>query len=246
MKYPLYPAALLLTLFLSGCALFSTSADTTEPADEPEIESAYPEPDPAIASILNGYRGDLEEETGKKVAVVKDTLRFGQPEGSLGNLVSDALRFRAARETRSYVNVGVIGEISFGLYLTPGDLTVGEVLEFMPYENHLVILTLTGEKIQQLADQIASIGGAPVSGLRFRIEDGRARGVLINSQVLNKDASYRVATTSWVANGGDQFPALWEYSSRDDLYEVDVRQLYIDYFQTRREIEPVIDGRIRS
>ncbi|MCC5915086.1 MAG: 5'-nucleotidase C-terminal domain-containing protein [Balneolaceae bacterium] len=244
MKYISLQAVLFSLLILSGCS--TTSSVSEEGGDSAtDSEITYPEPDPEIAGILESYRNELDQETGKRVAVITDTLKFGQPEGALGNLVSDALRYRASRELRSFVNVGVIGEISFGLFLTPGDLTVGEVLEFMPYENHLVVLTLSGRKIQELANQIASIGGAPVSGLRFRIEGDRARGVLVNSQVLNPDSYYTVATTSWVANGGDQFPALWEYSDRNDLYDVDVRQLYIDHFESRREIYPVIDGRVR-
>lgn len=119
-------------------------------------------------------------------------------------------------------------------------------MEFMPYENHLVILRLKGDKVFELANQIAELGGAPVSGMRLRIVDGRARGVLVNAQTLSSDKEYLVATTSWAANGGDQFPALWDYSGRIDLHDVNVRDLYIDYFKSRRNIHANRDGRIRS
>jgi 2',3'-cyclic-nucleotide 2'-phosphodiesterase (5'-nucleotidase family) len=115
----------------------------------------------------------------------------------------------------------------------------------MPYEYHLVVLLVSCVKVAEVANQVAELGGAPVSGLRFRIEDGRARGVLVNSQVLDPGRTYYVATSSWVANGGDRFPAIWDYSDRIDLVDVDVRRLYVDYFKTRREIYPVLDGRVR-
>ncbi len=213
---------------------------------EPAAEIQYPDPDPEISFLLDTYRESLNEVMGSRVAVVTDTIRFGQPESPLGNLVSDAIRYRAGSELGRFVNIGIIGEISFRLFLTPGDLTLGDVLEFMPYDNHLVVLTLPGYKVAELAHQVADQGGAPVSGLRFRINDGRAAGILVNSQVLDRNRDYLVATSSWVANGGDRYPAVWEYTDRIDLTDVDVRELYIDYFRSRREIHPITDGRLRN
>jgi 2',3'-cyclic-nucleotide 2'-phosphodiesterase (5'-nucleotidase family) len=244
MRHLLLPAVLLM-LFTAGCTLFSSASEPEPVPDESSAPLAFPEDDLHIATLLDEYRDSLEAVTGQRVATIHDTLKFDRPESPLGNLVADALRFRAGHELRRYVHIGVIGEISFRLFLTPGELTRGQVIEFMPYDNNLSVLTLSGEKVEELAHQIAAIGGAPVSGLRFRIVDGRARGILVNSNVLDRDAKYLLATSSWVAGGGDQFPAIWDYTDRIDL-DVDVQQLYIDYFQNRREIYPVLDGRIRE
>ena len=231
------------TIF-AGCSLFSSTEKQSSPDQNKPV--VYPEPDPEISSILDTYRIALRDKMGEKIATVHDTLRFSKPESALGNLVADALRYRAGFELQRFVNVSVIGDSSFRLYLTPGELTRKDVMEFMPYDNHLVILRLKGDKIFELANQIAELGGAPVSGMRLRIVDGRARGVLINAQTLSSDKEYLVATTSWAANGGDQFPALWDYSDRIDLHDVNVRELYIDYFKSRRNIHANRDGRIRS
>lgn len=207
--------------------------------------SVYPLPDPEIAEKLDSYRDFLNELMGQKVATVEDTLKFGKPEGSLSNIVADALRFQAAAELRSFVHVGVIGEDSFQLFLVPGDLTVGDVYEFMPYDNHLVILTMKGSRLMELIEQVAEVGGAPISGVRFRIdEDGNPNGVLVNAEVLDPDREYLVATSSWSANGGDQFPALWNISDRMDL-EVSIQDLYIEYFRNQVVLTTSTDGRIR-
>jgi len=229
---------------LAGCSLFSSTEKQHSPEQKEPV--MYPEPDPEISSLLDSYRSALHDKMGEKIATVHDTLRFSKPESALGNLVADALRYRAGFELQRFVNLSVIGDSSFRLYLTPGELTRKDVMEFMPYENHLVILRLKGDKIFELANQIAELGGAPVSGMRLRIVDGRARGVLVNAQTLSSDKEYLVATTSWAANGGDQFPALWDYSDRIDLHDVNVRELYIDYFKSRRNIHANRDGRIRS
>lgn len=231
--------AVLLMVVLPGCMLFRPSQEPVTP------EFAYPGPDPEIQSSLESYRGKYMNKVGQKIATVHDTLRFNKPEGALNNYVADALRFRAAAETGEFVHVGAIGESSFRLYFTPGELIVEDVLEFMPYDNHLVILTLTGDELARLVQQVAEIGGAPMSGVRFSIDnDGRARGILVNSEVINPNRNYLVATSSWAADGGDQFPALWSAVDRVDL-PLSLKDLFIDYFKSESDLYNITDGRIR-
>ncbi|TVQ01780.1 MAG: hypothetical protein EA359_13205 [Balneolaceae bacterium] len=229
----------ILILLASGCSIFRPAV----PVEKPVL--FYPDPDSSMVQMLDSYRPALDRYMGQRVATVRDTIRFDQPEGALGNLVADALRFRAAHETHSFVHVGIIGESSFNLFFEPGDLTLGHIYEFMPFENHLVVLTLNGIKLQELMDQVAGLGGAPVSGVRFNInEENTARGILVNSEVIDPGRNYLVATTSWAANGGDVFPALWDATGRTDL-DVSVRQIFLDYFSRQAELVDFRDGRIR-
>ncbi|TVR17703.1 MAG: hypothetical protein EA391_04150 [Balneolaceae bacterium] len=231
---------LLSAMLFTGCTMFRTAVVE----EEPELE--YPNPDSEISMLLDGYRAGLHRAMGRQIAVARDTLRFNQPDSKLGNIVSDALRIRGANELGQQVHIGIIGDSSFRLFFEPGPITVGDIFEFMPYENNLVILTLTGKQVNELIQQNASFGGAPISGVRYTITpDGRARGILVNAEVVDPDRHYRVATTSWAANGGDTFPALWEPVSRKDL-DLSVRDLYVDYFSSLREIYDISDGRIRQ
>lgn len=227
---------LFLLLIFSGCSALK-SVSTLE-------SLGYPYPDSEIAAILDAHRPGVEMVMGKPIAVVKDTIRFAQPDGTLGNMAADALRNRAALELRKFVHLGIIGEGSFKTFFIPGTLTLGDVYEFMPYENHLVILELKGEKVIELIDQVAAVGGAPVSGARFRINNNLASGLLVNSEVVDPNKRYLVATSSWMANGGDQFPALWGPENRIDL-DLSVKKLYVDFFQGMSELYNEPDGRIR-
>lgn len=234
---------LLLAFLMGGCAIFSHSGEHPPPEQQ---EVHYPAPDPEVENRLSFYREKLDMEMGGTVAQVTDTIRFGQPESPLGNLVSDALRYRAAGELRKFVHLGIIGQSSFRLYFEPGLLTLGDVYEFMPYENHLVVLTLSGEMVKELCAQVAAAGGAPVSGMRFRLQDGRATGVLINAEIIDPNREYLVATSNYLADGGGQFSSLWQPLARTDLDDVSIRDLYVDYFRNKRELQPVTDGRIRQ
>lgn len=232
-------ALFIVFVFFSGCTLFRTAAA------EEEVPLEYPGPDSEIASMLDAHRGQLNHLMDVKIATVKDTLRFGKPESVLGNMVSDAIRSRAANELGKFVNVGIIGDSSFNLFFVPGRLTLGQMYEFMPYENHVVVLTLNGHKVAELINQVAEMGGAPVSGVRFNIDDNnKARGILVNSQVIEPHRKYRVATSSRAANGGDIFPALWEHEERVDL-DISIRDVFVDYFRGKSELYDITDGRIR-
>lgn len=232
-------------LLVGVCLLFSGCAFLSQSSQETKQVSAYPEPDPEIAEKLDAYRVVLEEEVGQKVATVADTLRFGKPEGPLNNLVADALRFRASSELRTFVNVGIIGEDPFKLFLLPGELTLGDVYEFIPYDNHLVVLSMDGTRLRSLIEQVATIGGAPLSGVRFRIdENGHPKGVLVNSEVLKPEREYLVATSSRAADGNGKFAALWNIENRMDL-DVTLQDLYADYFKNQVILTASTDGRIR-
>ncbi|NBC28343.1 MAG: hypothetical protein GVY08_15890 [Bacteroidetes bacterium] len=235
---------LLLIWFVMSCA-GTQNRTGDEPGGPISLQEAARMEDDSVASLLDGYRERYEEEMGVEVAEVEYPLTFGAPESRMGNLVADAIRARAARETRSFVHLSLIGEGSFKLNFNEGPLTLGEVLEFMPYENHLVLLKIDGEMVIELSQQIAERGGVPVSGLRLRIEDNKARQVLVNSQIPEKDKEYWLATSSWIANGGGKFTALDEPLERVD-YDLSIRQLYIDYFKNRRTVAPELDGRIRQ
>ncbi len=209
------------------------------------VESNYPGPDPEMARLVESYRDSMNQVMGRKIATVRDTLRFEKPEGALSNIVADALRFRAARELRDFVHVGIIGEDSFKLYFVPGELTLGDVYEFIPYDNHLVILTLDGNTLLELIGQVAEIGGAPISGVRFRIDDeGDPGSILVNAEVADPNGTYLVATSSWLANGSGPFPALWNAEDRLDL-DLSIQELYVDYFKNQVELYANKDGRIR-
>ena len=229
-----------LLLLLSGCVFLSETAEEEAPVIH------WPAPDPGFSKILEAHRDSLNLVMGKQIATVRDTLRFDQPEGSLGNLVSDALRFQAASELRTFVHIGIVDESSFNLFLVPGPLTIGEVYEFMPYSNHLTVLEVNGQRVRKLVQQIAQKGGAPVSGVRFSIDNqNNARGILVDSEVLSDEETYLIATTSYLADGGGPFPALWDVRKRTDL-ELSIRKLYTEYFRNKVVLTADTDGRIRD
>lgn len=235
---------LFIVLLFVSCSSVNQASGDEDSNSAVDLRKQASVEDPEILSLLNQYRDLYDEKMGVKVAEVLRPVEFGKPESPLGNLAADALRSRASREMLQYVNLSLIGQNFFRLNFKEGDLTLGEVLEFMPYENHLVLLKLDGEMVYELSQEIAEKGGVPVSGLRFRLVDGEAKEVLVNSSVVDSQKEYWLATSNYVADGGDQFSALLNPMERID-FELSIRDLYVDYFRNKRTIDPETDGRIR-
>src|SRR5690606_12284314 len=114
--------------------------------------------------------------------------------------------------------------------LPQGDITVGHIFELMPFENTISVLTLSGVQVQRMADQIAADGGEPVSGIRFRINNGKATDILVNYEPLNPDSTYLVATNNYMADRGGSIEALWNPIHRVDL-DVLIRDAMIEYIR---------------
>jgi 2',3'-cyclic-nucleotide 2'-phosphodiesterase (5'-nucleotidase family) len=200
--------------------------------------------DEVIASIIVPYRTDIEGQLSTVLTRSTGIIERGKPEGALGNLTADILRNRATREIDKTVHIAILNNGGLRVPLPEGPVNIGHIFELMPFENHITILKLTGEQVISLADEIAAVGGEPVSGIRFRIKNGRAEDVLVGSRSVDPNERYWIATNNWLADGGGDMPTLWSPQERWDM-QVLIRDAFIEYLKYMPVIEPVTDSRIR-
>ena len=205
-------------------------------------------PDSAYISYYLPYKQQLEATMNRVVghADADLTKPASTPETLLGNFFAEAL---LAEGKKLYPEV----DFSFGtkgglrIELQKGDITVGHIFELMPFENELVVLELSGENVQQLAQFIASTGGQPVAGLRMNIHEGQAAAIEIAGQSLDKSKTYHLLTYDYLANGGDNLRGLDSPVNRINLQKK-VREALIDYVSQHthegKHINTQLDGRI--
>lgn len=232
----------------SGCTVFQKSVNpplTYQYVDHSntQVDKSIA-PDSVTASLITPYAEELESIMHR--VLVKSAGRFevNQPEGTLGNLIADIVRRRASLELGTWVDMSVINNGGLRRPITKGKVTVRDIYELMPFENTLIILTMSGTQVQNLADEIVETGGEPVSGLRLRNEEGQAEDVLVGTRTLSADSTYLVATNNYLVDGGGSMPSLWEAAKVNDT-GLSIRQVIIDYLEAKRTIEPQLDGRIR-
>lgn len=237
----------LLTLWLlSGCATVTfTPADRHHSQYEINQEIA---PDPKITAHITPFKQQLESEMNRVIghSEVRLTKPGSQAETLLGNFFTDAL-LHEGRKIDPDIDFAFGTKGGLRIELPKGDITTGHIFELMPFENQLVILELSGEKVQQLADYIANSNGQPLGGMRFQIRNGKAVNIKIGGQPFQKNKTYKLLTYDYLANGGDNSKGLDNPVSRRDIPQK-VRETLIDYIteltQAGQSINTKLDGRV--
>lgn len=231
--------------------LFAVSCKSVEiPVDQLDVDTFYTindslQKDEDIEAWLDQHRLHYMREMGRPVATAMDDFRFGQPESSLGNLAADMIRYRATHEKHRFVHIALINPDAMKIEFEEGVITLGHLYEFMPYDNTLVIMEMKGSIVRNLADEIAEQGGIPLSGMRMTISNGQASDILIDSESIDPEMTYYVATSSYLADGNGDFSSLDQAEQRHD-YSLLIRDLFIDYMRSRRVFTPMEDLRVRT
>ena len=238
----------ILMLIGTGCAMLENSSNQEYQYQSSNhvyisVDSTIT-PDSAISAMIAPYAEDLEAIMQRVLVTSEGTFVKKQPEGPLGNLIADIVRRRASLELKTWVDMSVINNGGLRRPITKGPVTTRDIYELMPFENTLVILTMTGNQVQHLADEIIETGGEPISGLRMKKDSKQAKDILIGTRTLSADSTYLVATNNYLVEGGGNMPALWDAVEAYDT-GISIREIIIDYLETKRTIEPTMDGRIR-
>ncbi|MBL7717997.1 MAG: 5'-nucleotidase C-terminal domain-containing protein [Flavipsychrobacter sp.] len=188
-------------------------------------------PDSSLYRLVQPYKEELDKKMSEVIGRADTTLTKKQPECTLGNFMADA-QLAAARELYPDVTVSVsnYGGIRVS-YLQEGPVMLRHMYELMPFDNTLVILELPGTVLVEFCQHMASLKGWPVSGLSYTIKDKKAVNIKVNGQAVKEDALYKVATSDYVANGGDNCHFLKAY--KPVLTNIFVRDVLIAYVRNR-------------
>jgi 2',3'-cyclic-nucleotide 2'-phosphodiesterase (5'-nucleotidase family) len=138
------------------------------------------------------------------IANLDSPLTKSWPECSLGNFMTDAYLSMATKKFGKQVDIAFMNTGGIRLnQMSPGPITKGKIFELMPFDNLMVLVEMDGAQLQGFLDHVASRGGWPVSGGSYTIADKKAINVLINGKPIISTQKYTVATSDYVANGGD-------------------------------------------
>ena len=130
-----------------------------------------------------------------------------------------------------------------------GPVTYGHILEISPFENKLCILALKGNKLQELMEQIAAVGGEGVSrGVKLVItKDGRLLNAEINGKPIDPNGIYVISTLDYLSEGNDRLYALKDHLFKKET-DFKVRDLLMEavmYSQSAgRKVTAKVEGRI--
>ncbi len=153
--------------------------------------------------MLQNYRAKMEQEMNVLVGYTDVELRKEKPNGTLGNMVADAM-WQAAYNTNPKVSAAVANYGGLRVpYISVGTITLGKIFELMPFDNNLCTMELSGVLIDTLFNHMARGGGWPISNCSFSIQQNKAVDITIKNTPLKHDSIYVFALNDYMANGGD-------------------------------------------
>ena len=206
--------------------------------------------DSAYIASLQPLRDSMDKMLNEVIGYVPEAMEAYQPESPLLNWAADALLFPVRAQYPDKADFSVVNVGGLRCSWPAGDLTVRSIFELMPFENQVVILTLSGDNVLVLADQMAAQGGQGVSGMSYVIdrENKKALDVLVQGKPVEADKDYYVVTSDYLSGGADGMDALAAFKDREYLGQK-MRSQYISYVKTLTENnQPVAakcDGRVR-
>jgi 2',3'-cyclic-nucleotide 2'-phosphodiesterase (5'-nucleotidase family) len=205
--------------------------------------------DSAMAQLIQPYKEKLDSKMNVKIGEIAKPLNLEKPESLLGNWVADALHVQCEQYYEqkidfTYTNYG--GLRIPALY--QGDVTIGNVFELMPFDNMMVVVEIGYDDLMKLVDYFATKGGEPVSHhFHMRIKNGKPTNVTINGQPIDKNKTYKIATTDYIANGGDNLVFLKKLPSAH--LQKYFRDALIEYIKAEtikgNRIDAQLDGRVK-
>jgi 2',3'-cyclic-nucleotide 2'-phosphodiesterase (5'-nucleotidase family) len=164
--------------------------------------------DSGMQALLRPYSDSINKTMNRVIATVAEPLERRQPNGSLGLVLADALLAEARKHfgpsvQAAFINNGGIRITSLGA----GALTTGKAYEIMPFDNLLVVQEVSGAVLKNFLNHIARRGGWPVAGISFTIKGAAgketAEDIMVNGNAFNELATYSIANSDYIANGGD-------------------------------------------
>ena len=192
---------------------------------------------------LAPIKEDLEKQLGAPIGYAPEALTVNRPECTMLNWACDALLAIAQKQCPNPVDMAVVNIGSMRCEWAAGEITFRNVFELMPFDNELVVLTLTGEEIHRLCEIVATNNGEGMAGLRLKARNGKVLQVEINGKSLEKDKTYTVATSDYLSQGNDGMLPLKNHIQCWNSEEK-IRDLYIEYIKQVKVVQAKVDGRM--
>ncbi|UYU32854.1 bifunctional UDP-sugar hydrolase/5'-nucleotidase UshA [Siccibacter colletis] len=168
-----------------------------------------PENQPML-SLLTPFQNKGQAQLGVKIGNVNGKLggdrskvRFVQT--NMGRLILNAQMARTQADFAVMSGGGIRDSIE------PGDITYKDVLKVQPFGNTVVYVDMTGKEVTEYLTAVAQMkpdsGAYPqFANVSFTAQGGTLRDLKINGAPVDAAKTYRMATLSFNATGGDGYP----------------------------------------
>lgn len=207
------------------------------------------EEDADVLREVAPYKKQLDEQINKIIGYAAKEILNGrkQNETLLGNLVADMTYHRAKKEFPTPIDFAFVTFGGLRTSIPEGVIKVSDIFELMPFENELVVLEVDASVVKELFDYLAYTRNIAISNSKVLIENDKVKDVLINGEAIDKQKTYYIATSDYLANGGDNMGFL-SRAKKMTFLNVKVRDMIIEAImqenQAGRKVDASVGGRV--
>ena len=235
---------------------FDGSGNVTSATGDPILLDASITPDEETAARIAEMGAPIEEMKMKVVAnaasdIDGDRANCRVRECQMGNLVADAMLERVSSQG---VEIAIQNGGGLRASIGAGDVTMGDVLTVLPFQNTLSTFEVTGETIvaalENGVSQMEEVKGRfpQVAGLSFTVNPSAEVGsriskVLVGGSPIDLGKTYKVVSNNYVRNGGDGYKMFRDASNAYD-YGPDLADVTAEFLAKQNGYQPYLDGRI--
>jgi len=202
-----------------------------------------------ITDIIKPYKNKLNNELNNVLCIAsEDLLKTDGPlESSMGNLMADICYTQGnpvfKKRTQNNIDFVLLNYGGIRSTIPKGNITARNAFEVMPFENEMVVVELTGEKVKELLNYLAHEKKAhPIANMRLQLKNDSYQNVIINKKPFDVTKHYFVLTSDYLQQGGDQMTF---FKNPISIVKLDykIRNAMIDYFKKSTTITPNLDNR---
>jgi 5'-nucleotidase/UDP-sugar diphosphatase len=203
--------------------------------------------DPALKAMTAAFQKPIAKERDRRVAVASDAI---PQSAALGEKIADAMLDATASQK---VVVALVNSGGVRAALEKGDITFGNALSILPFNNRLVVMDLTGAQLKRSLEDIVEAERSRTlwvsAGTRYTLDPSKRDGSRISDLTLggrpvDPAATYRVCVNDFLADGGDGLITLKNstgYRYDTGLLDIDA---FLEYLTKHSPITRVAEGRV--
>ena len=216
------------------------------------IDSRYDSnPDEKVAAFMAPYKKSVDSIMSPVLGTTARYLERGRPEGLLSNLLPDIF-MEMADEYGEKPDFACYNYGGIRAALPAGTVTKGDVNDVAPFENKIVFVTLKGDKVLELFQQMLNREGECLSH-EVHIEadkDFKLLSATINGEPVDPNREYRITTIDYVQQGNDGMTAFKSGTNLNAPGNDDANSRYVmeRYFKRMtaqgKKIDSKLEGRI--
>ena len=198
---------------------FDTASDSVVSVEYGVVDNIDGTADPTVDAIVARWQAEADAELNRTIGYSRQGL-IRRSEG-MQALITEAWLWAYPTADVAITNSG-----GMRADLPPGEIALADIVTFMPFENVIVELALTGEQLEAVLGQSSAIyGGVYRDNFRWYLKS--------TGEELDRDSLYTVLVNDFMYAGGDDYALLSVYDPDGYNTAINWRQPVIDWIMAQ-------------